>query len=124
MAERITHATETDMPTPLERVEELFAFLQGTAPDGYRIAPEPMPKLTEEQAWMVIWYLGNLYWQVPDHIERCEVCGILFDTHEQGTCLDYGDHPYHFCDSCTYSDEYKAKATHPTPGQPSRRRGQ
>jgi len=107
----------SDPKNDLERTEELFAFLQGTLPDGYCIEPASMPMLTAEQAWTVIWYLGELHWQVPDHIERCEVCGTLFDTESEGTCLDYGEAPCHFCDNCIYSQEYEAKAAATAAGE-------
>ncbi len=96
-------------PTNLERTEELFDFLQGAVPEGYQIALDHVPKLTEEQAWTVIWYLGNLYWQVKDHIKRCAVCGDLYDTEDGGDCLDYGKRPYHFCDECVGGAEYEKK---------------
>jgi hypothetical protein len=99
----------TVTPEALERTEELFRFLQGVVPDEYTITDSHAPCLTPDQAWTVIWYLGNLYWQVPDHIERCGVCGGLFDTHCEGDCLDYGCAPYHFCDNCIYTSEYEAK---------------
>lgn len=98
-----------DQPTDLERVEELFRFLQGTMPEGCRIEPTHIPQLTPDQAWTVIGYLGNQYWQVPDDIERCEVCGDLYDTGSGGSCLDVGDPPYHWCDACEYQEEVLAK---------------
>ncbi len=94
----------------LERTEELFAFLQGTKPEGYKISRGHMPKLTADQAWTVIWYLGNQYWQVTDHVERCDVCGTVYDVHEEGDCLDYGGLPYMFCESCMAGDVYARKA--------------
>jgi len=95
--------------TDLERTEELFDFLQGKVPKGCTIARKRRPLLTQDQAWTVIWYLGNLYWQVTDRIERCCVCGGLFDTGNEGESLDYGKAPYHFCDNCLGSDEYALK---------------
>lgn len=91
---------------PLERTQELFDLLQGTLPDGYKIPRLERPKLTADQAWTVIWYLGNQYWQVTDHIDRCDVCGSLYNTYQEGHCLDYGKPPYNFCESCR---EYAAK---------------
>lgn len=93
----------------LEKTEELFEFLQGRAPDGYKIPKAEMPQLTPEQAWTVIWYLGNQYWQVTDKIERCCVCGSLYDTWKSGTCIDGGEPPYHFCESCIYTEDYERK---------------
>lgn len=93
----------------LDITEELFEFLQGRAPEGYRIQKGHMPKLTQDQAWTAIWYLGNLYWQVKDYIERCCVCGSLYDSERSGDCLDYGKAPYHFCDNCMGEPEYQKK---------------
>lgn len=94
----------------LERTEKLFAFLQGNIPESYRIHRKGRPKLTADQAWTVIWYLGNEYWQVPDYIERCDVCGDLYSSHEGGDCLDYGEGPRFFCDCCMEGNEYSKKA--------------
>jgi len=99
-----------DNDNDLARTNVLFDFLQGNAPKGYVIPPAEMPALTPDQAWTVIWYLGNLYWQVTDCVERCEVCGDLYHSEEGGDCLDYGDAPYHFCDTCMMGDEYADKA--------------
>ncbi len=93
----------------LERTEELFQFLQGNIPDGYKIKRQHQPKLTADQAWTVIWYLGNQYWQVTDRIERCCVCGDLYDANSEGDCLDFGKAPYHFCGSCEYTEAYAKK---------------
>lgn len=93
----------------LKFTQELYDFLQGNQPQGYKVKRSTMPKLSPDQAWTVIWYLGNQYWQVTDRVERCEVCGELFHTWQSGTCLDFGKAPYHFCDSCMMSDEYEKK---------------
>lgn len=97
------------MRTDLERTEELFSFLQGVIPEGYRIESSRVPQLSAEQAWMVILYLGNLDWQVTVHIERCDVCGCIYDSKCEGTCLDFGDAPYNFCDACQDGPEAVTK---------------
>lgn len=94
----------------LEKTQELFDFLKGKFPDGYKIRRAHRPKLTADQAWTVIWYLGNQYWQVPDFIERCCICGDLYDSNNSGECLDFGKAPYHFCDDCRMSEEYAKKS--------------
>lgn len=99
----------SDKRDPLVRVEELFAFLQGDIPEGYQIEPEAVPRLEPDQAWTVIWFLANMYWQVPDYIARCDVCGSLFNTGSGGECLDWGDDPYHVCDECCYDPVVVAK---------------
>lgn len=100
-------------PTDMERTETLYALLQGKTPEGCKIPKKEMPKLTPAQAWTVIWWLGNQYWKVTDHIEKCEVCGDLYDTHCGGDMLDFGKAPYFFCDSCMESDQYRKKAMSP-----------
>ena len=98
-----------DEERDLEFTEELFAFLQGTVPDRCTIPDDHVPRLTADQAWTVVWYLGNLYWQVTDHVERCCVCGELYNTHCGGDCLDFGAAPYHFCGSCMSTEKYETK---------------
>ena len=93
----------------LERTQELFDFLQGNVPEGCRIDCGHVPKLTAEQAWTVVWHLGNQYWQVPDDINRCCVCGDLYDSRGDGACLDYGKPPYFFCGACENGEEYEKK---------------
>lgn len=100
--------TDTE-PSDLDRTQELFDFLQGVIPDGYKIRRSHIPKLTPEQAWTVIWYLGNLYWEPSDQIERCDICGDLYDSRGEGSCLDYGRGPYFFCDNCCNGPEYDRK---------------
>lgn len=93
----------------LERTQELYDFLQGKMPEDLQVRKVNRPKLTPDQAWTVVWYLGNLDWQVTDRIEKCEVCGDLYHSWEEGGCLDYGKSPYLFCGTCVEGDEYAAK---------------
>lgn len=94
----------------LDKTQELFSFLQGNIPEGCKIRRGHMPKLTADQAWTVIWWLGNQYWQVTDRVERCDVCGDLFHGWQGGECLDFGKGPYHFCDNCRDGEEFARKA--------------
>jgi len=93
----------------LKHTNALFDLLQGRVPDDCKIKASHVPHLTPDQAWTVIWWLGNQYWQVTDHIERCDVCGDLYDTHCGGECLDWGETPYHVCDECVHDDVVEAK---------------
>lgn len=98
----------------LARTQELFQFLQGRVPDGYYVSDAPA--LTPEQAWTVIWYLGNTYERVPDFIERCDVCGALYNSETEGDCLDYaipdsgGEELYFFCGGCMEGEAWHHKA--------------
>jgi len=88
-------ATEKDM----KQTQELFDFLQGTVPEGYSIKEDHVPHLTPDQAWTVVWFLGNMDFQISDEIERCDVCGELFDTGYEGIYTEEGP-PRFFCMSC------------------------
>lgn len=93
----------------LVQTVELYRFLQGEVPPGIMLKSQDVPKLSADQAWSVIWHLGNLYAEVNDEIERCDVCKKLYDTASDGECLDYGDPPYHFCSSCWNGEEANTK---------------
>ncbi len=97
-------------PTELERTRALFEFLQGSAPRGYSVPVGEMPRLTSDQAWTVVWYLGNQYWRVPDFIQRCDRCGDLYNSECDGGFREPGDVgegvPSGFrCDSCIHEFE-------------------
>lgn len=93
----------------LVRTQELFELLQGRLPEGTTVSEASIPHLTPDQAWTVIWYLGNQYWEVTDRVERCGVCGCLYDTWQEGDSLDFGDAPYSFCERCMSSAAYVEK---------------
>ena len=90
-----------------EQVERLMEFLQGEVPERWNI--EHMPKLSADQAWSVVYYLQEGPRLLCDAVERCDVCGMVYNTDQEGCCLDFGDPPYHVCDGCDYSDEVAAK---------------
>lgn len=92
-----------------EMTEELFEFLKGNVPEGTIIEESHIPRLTDDQAWTVIWFLGNLYWQVTDHIERCEVCGRIYNTWCEGETNDHPPGPVSVCGNCVDSDEARAQ---------------
>lgn len=91
----------------LETTQELFEFLQGNIPTNIRT--DHPPTLTADQAWIVIWYLGNLHRQIKDCIERCDVCGSLYHSWQEGECMDYGKPPFFFCGSCMDTEEAVTK---------------
>jgi hypothetical protein len=93
----------------LKLTEELFQMLQGNLPERITVPKKEIPRLTADQAWTVVWYLGNQYWQVTDRVERCDVCGDLYHTWQGGHTLDFGKAPYSFCDPCMQSDEFIRK---------------
>lgn len=102
--------SEEPKKSDLELTQELFELLCGRIPEGCKIPRGHRPKLTPDQAWTVIWHLGNQYWQVTDHVERCNVCGDLYESESEGDCLDFGRAPYCFCDNCMRTEIYAKKA--------------
>jgi hypothetical protein len=67
----------------LDNVNELYEYLQGIGmPTGFRNLK--MPNLPQETAWEVIYVLQEHLRIIPDHIERCDSCGGLFDDWREG----------------------------------------
>jgi hypothetical protein len=83
-------------PVTIERVEELFSFLQGQAVEG--ITCKPMPRLSGRAAFSVIYFLQEHMDLLPDHFERCVRCGALFDTESEGRYVEKTGR--HYCDGC------------------------
>ena len=77
-----------------EWIEEFYEFLQGNPPAS--IQCESQPKLTQEQAFNVIWYLQEHFPIIPDHYERCGVCGDIYNEHEEGAWSDVTGQGYCF----------------------------
>lgn len=75
----------------LEDVDKLYQFLQGKLPDD--IIMKCPPRLSERQAFRVIWFLQEEMGILPSNYERCKTCGILYDTYKEGG----GDN---HCDDC------------------------
>ena len=97
------------LKSDLEVAQELFEFLQGKIPDGCKIAESAVPKLTPDQAYTVLWWLGSGYIQISDYINRCDICGDLYDSNDSGWCFDFGKSPIFFCDACENTPEFAKK---------------
>jgi len=81
-------------------ITEFYEFLQGKIPEAITIPESSQVRLTEKQAFIVIWYLQEHLRILPDHIERCDNCGDLYDTHSSGTYCEA--HRKHYCGGCDY----------------------
>ena len=66
----------------LEKVKELYKFLQGNVPA--EICIKRPPRLSQRQAFDVIWYLQEHLRILPDRYERCTRCGNIYDSEESG----------------------------------------
>ena len=99
----------SDYEKELETAKELFEFLQGKLPAGYKIPAGHMPKLNADQAATVLWYLGNLYCEISDNVNRCEVCGELYHSYTEGETNDHRPGPVFACGSCIDGPEVAAQ---------------
>jgi len=68
----------------LEWIEEFYEFLQGEIPEGIHLLRGHKPQLSQKKAFAIIWYLQEHFSILPDHIERCDNCGSLFDQDGEG----------------------------------------
>lgn len=105
----------------LEQTKELYEFLQGKSKTvctgvkklyswhhteiikfmkikNYDIntLESHLPKLTAEQAFLIIRVLQKVYHMIPDTFEICDVCKKMYDSDEEGTIID----ECHYCDDC------------------------
>lgn len=55
-----------------------------------------LPKLTDEQAFLVLYILQEIYHMIPDTFEICNACKELYDSDIEGTIVD----DYYYCDDC------------------------
>ena len=84
----------------LEWITEFYEFMQGENPKS--IGGGPMT-LTKDQAYRIIWYLQEHLPVFPDWIEKCDVCGDLYDAYNSGYYSEQGnEHGNHFCDGCDH----------------------
>lgn len=68
----------------IEKVQEFYAFLKGTCPDKITLGDGHQPTLTDDQAFSIIWYLQEHLSVFPDQIEKCSICGDLYDSYSEG----------------------------------------
>ena len=82
-----------------EWIDEFYRFLQGETPEGMQCGKGGQPKLSEKKAFSIIWYLQEHMRILPDNIERCDICGELFDDWSEGIYWETkGKHYYGACD--------------------------
>lgn len=81
MNNRMNRQNEAYDPKSLQSVRELFEVLQGRRLETIIIKDL---KLTPEQAFSVIYFLQEHMGLIPDHYEKCDECGCLFDTESEG----------------------------------------
>jgi len=77
---------------PLEDVEALYKFLQGEVPECLQI--DYPPKLSEQEAFSIIYYLQEVLFLLPDRYERCDKCGDLYDSNQEGATISEDSEPH------------------------------
>ena len=84
----------------IEKVREFYRFLTGEKmPEKISMRRGHAPKMTEKKAFAIIWYLQEHLSIFPDTIERCSVCGELFDSYSEG--IYWQTKGKHYCDVCS-----------------------
>ncbi|MDR1902068.1 MAG: hypothetical protein LBQ88_07305 [Treponema sp.] len=82
----------------IENVSELYNYLQGKQrPSGFGEGLL-MPQLSEDMAWEIIYVLQEGLRIIPDHIERCDNCGTLYNTDSGGRYSELEGKCY--CECC------------------------
>jgi hypothetical protein len=96
--------------TDLEWCNELYDYLQNKPlPEESGIPNTSGIKLSDTEAFRVIWFLQEHLRVLPDNIERCDVCGDLYDSNQEGTHLEEpfdGNHSFCSCCNSDIPDEY------------------
>lgn len=72
----------------LEQVEEFFDFLRGELPDGMSLVKKNIPKLRDDQAFAIIWYIQERLRIIPDNFELCHDCKQIYDADYGGIAVD------------------------------------
>lgn len=69
----------------VDKLTEFFSFLTGKEiPKQIFLIRGHKPKMSDKKAMSIIWYLQEHLSVFPDHIERCDSCGELFDRYDEG----------------------------------------
>ncbi len=70
-----------------ELVDRLYRFLKGEFHPA-TISNEDAPALPDDQAWHIIYVLQEYFGLLDDTFERCCECGRIFNSNEEGGCID------------------------------------
>lgn len=83
----------------LDKIKEFYRFLTGDKiPKTIRLGRGHAPKMSEKKAFAIIWYLQEHLSILPESIERCSVCGELFDSNSEG--IYWESKGKHYCGGC------------------------
>jgi hypothetical protein len=68
---------------PIEKIEELYKFLQGEVPEC--LSMKRPPHLSGKMAFRIIYYLQEVMGVIPDKFERCSTCGDIYNSEAEGS---------------------------------------
>ncbi len=71
----------------IEQTQELYEFLKGGIPEGFTLKTWK-PKLSEDEAFTIIYILQEKFKLIPDHYEQCKRCKEIFDMECGGRHFD------------------------------------
>lgn len=77
----------------LEKIEKFYEFLQGKYMPEYLYMKCP-PRLSEQKAFKIIYYMQEIMEILPDKFERCTTCGCIYDSEMGGSFKSL------HCDDC------------------------
>ena len=81
------------------RLSLFFDFLKGDVPETITLQ-KPL-NLSDEDAFLIIWYLQEHFPIIPDNIEKCDNCNTIYDTYSGGYYSEDGNEIGHFfCSVC------------------------
>ena len=83
----------------IDWINEFYLYLQGEKVDGIG-GDKPYIKLSQKKAFHIIWYLQEHLRILPDNIERCDICGKLYDSNQEG--LYWESKTKNLCGGCDY----------------------
>lgn len=97
---KLLRNNENRTDSDLDKINELYKFLQGEIPEGIHLVRGHVPNFSEKKAFAVIWFLQEHLSIFPDRIERCDSCGDLFDTHCEG--IHWESKGKNYCGGCDW----------------------
>ena len=81
----------------LEETKELYEFLKGETPEGFKFKTG-QPKLSEDEAFTIIYVLQEKFHLIPDFYEKCAECKEIYDSENDGHHFDGVG--INLCDGC------------------------
>ena len=82
----------------LQWVNEFYDFLRGQYPENIQFSKGSGIKLSSNKAFSIIYYLQEHFPLLPDYIEQCSQCKLLYNQNSSGYHSELTQKFY--CDAC------------------------